>query len=72
MREAGFGDFIAEAPEMTPTAAQAQHCWAWCVGWAPERWPIYAALHEVEDWSLLVELMAHIRRETHGTGPTDD
>jgi hypothetical protein len=37
------------------------HCWNFCGGWAPERWPVYAALHDVADWHLLAELMQAIR-----------
>lgn len=55
---------------MEPLAAQAQHCWQFCGGWMPERWPLYALLHDVEDWSLLVELMAHIRKTFDATRPT--
>lgn len=46
-------------------ASQAGHCWAFCEGWAPERWPVYAALHRVDDWAGLVELMQAIR-DKHG------
>jgi hypothetical protein len=55
---------------MEPLAAQAQHCWQFCGGWMPERWPFYALLHDVEDWTLLVELMAHIRKTFDATRPT--
>jgi len=40
----------------------AAHCWNFCDGWAPERWPVYEALHPVSDWHLLIDLMAEIRK----------
>jgi len=53
---------LAETPpEATPETMAAAHCWRWCGGWEPGRWPAYAALHEVEDWGLLMDLMEHIR-----------
>lgn len=42
-------------------ADQARHCWTWCGGWAPERWPLYETFYPVADWLQLVELMEHIR-----------
>jgi hypothetical protein len=36
-------------------------CWVWSGGWAPERWASFGALHAVDDWSLLIELMQVIR-----------
>lgn len=42
-------------------AQQASHCWAWCEGWAPERWPVYGALHRVADWCALADLLQVIR-----------
>jgi len=39
------------------------HCYGFCDGWAPERWPVYAALHPVADWHALAELMRTIRDE---------
>lgn len=35
----------------------AMHCWGWCRGWQPQLWLHYSALHEVDDWSLLIELL---------------
>lgn len=35
----------------------AVHCWRWCDGWRPERWPAYDALHDVEDWQMTLDLM---------------
>lgn len=37
------------------------HCWNFCGGWQPATWPIYDALHDVEDWHLLIDLMLTIR-----------
>jgi len=48
-------------PLLCVAAEQARHCWAFCGGWAPERWAVYAAFFEVEDWHLLIELMQEIR-----------
>lgn len=50
------------APELGPMANVAAHCWNFCDGWAPERWPVYEALHPVSDWHLLIDLMAEIRK----------
>jgi len=44
-----------------PEVRRASHCWAFCGGWHPERWPIYDALHDVPDWQALIELMTIIR-----------
>ena len=49
--------------ELSPQAERAVHCWAWCGGWFPERWPVYAALHDVSDWNAMAELMQTIRDE---------
>lgn len=54
---------------MQPAAAQALHCWAFCAGWAPERWPHYEAFHPVADWSVLLELLEHLRIEVNATQP---
>lgn len=40
-------------------------CWNWCEGWAPERWPLYAAFHTPRDWGATVELMLAMRDEVH-------
>lgn len=58
----GFGDGRAAAPALCEAAAAASHCWAFCGGWEPQRWPVYAALHDVPDWHALIELMQEIRR----------
>lgn len=61
MEEQGFGGMAAPAPVLGLDAMAAVHCWRWCKGWTPERWPAYAALHDVSDWSLTSELMEHLR-----------
>jgi len=48
---------------LSPAAERARHCWEFCAGWMPERWPLYAALYPVDDWHQLIELMRHIRKE---------
>jgi hypothetical protein len=62
LRSAGFGDLLPDQPTLDALAEQARHCWAWCGGWMPERWPLYDAVYPVADWLQLVELMEHIRR----------
>jgi hypothetical protein len=42
-------------------AHAAAHAWRWCGGWAPNLWPAYAALHDVADWAMLIDLMQTIR-----------
>jgi len=61
MREAGFGDLRGPQPTLDPIAAQAQQCWLFCAGWAPERWPVFDAFYPVADWYLLIDLMTTIR-----------
>jgi hypothetical protein len=51
---------------MCQWAVRAHHCWRWCGGWNPALWPLYAALHEVPDWPLLIELLEVIRDYQHG------
>jgi hypothetical protein len=53
---------VAPPPDLLPAAVMALHCWAFCGGWAPERWPHYEAFHPVEDWSVMAELLEHIRQ----------
>lgn len=60
---------VAPPPHMQPAAAQALHCWAFCAGWAPERWPHYEAFHPVADWSVLLELLEHLRIEVNAPQP---
>jgi hypothetical protein len=40
------------------------HCWRFCDGWVPERWPVYGALHQVPDWHELIDAMREIKN--HG------
>lgn len=55
-------DLLGPAPVQSPLERQAVHCWNWCGGWYPERWPAYIALHpEAADWAALSELMVAIR-----------
>ncbi len=61
MEEQGFGGMAAAAPVLCFEAMAAVHCWRWCKGWTPERWPAYAALHDVEDWAMTVDLLEHLR-----------
>lgn len=60
---AGFDWPVDPLPALSPDAQLAAHCWRWCEGWRPERWPVYAALHDVPDWHRLAELMRAIRNE---------
>ena len=54
---------LGPPPELSIEAEQAVHCWNFCEGWAPERWPVYGALHAVADWHTLADLMQVIRNE---------
>lgn len=68
---AAFGitcDIGEPLPALSPLAEQAIACWNFCDGWAPERWPLYAALYPVEDWYALVDLMRAIREEQRAQG----
>jgi hypothetical protein len=51
-----------DAPELCADAMRARHCWQFCEGWNPDRFPVYAALYPVADWHLLIDLMQTIRR----------
>ena len=57
---------VAEPPQLLPAARQAAHAWRFCGGFVPERWPVYAALHAVDDWDVMVHCMEVIRDNTHG------
>jgi hypothetical protein len=52
-------------PELAPVAEQAIACWNFCAGWAPERWLLYAALHPVDDWYAVMDLMRVIGDRHH-------
>lgn len=54
-------DLLDPLPQLSPAAAQAAACWSFCDGWAPERWPAFAAFHQVRDWAAHVELMQAMR-----------
>lgn len=56
-------------PDLSHQALTAAHCWKFCDGFNPERWPIYAALYPVADWHAVVELMAVIRDESNRNKP---
>lgn len=55
---------VGDAPPLGADALAASHCWRWCGGWHPEKWPIYAALHDVDDWAMLIDLMQVIKEHT--------
>ena len=61
MEQQGFGGLAAPPPALCQAATGAVHCWRWCKGWMPERWAAYAALHEVEDWAMTMDLLEHLR-----------
>lgn len=56
-------DLLDPLPDLSPQAQLAVACWHFCDGWAPERWPVFAAFHDVPDWGALVDLMQAIRAE---------
>ena len=65
---AGFGGEALDAAQpVGPLGQIALHCWGFCGGWAPERWPVYAALYPVPDWHHVIELMRTIRHELQAT-----
>lgn len=65
MIDRGLGRMLAPPPELGAAALLAIDCWAFCGGWTPERWPLYAALHRIDDWDLLIHCMEVIRRHGH-------
>lgn len=58
-------DHLEPLPDLSPQAQLAVACWHFCDGWAPERWPAFAAFHNVPDWGALVDLMQAIRAAQH-------
>jgi len=67
LSQSGMGGFVSlrgPCPELGEWATRAAHCWHFCAGWAPERWPLYDALHDVPDWHMLIDLMQQIHN--HG------
>lgn len=65
LSEGGFGRLVAPAadvPALDPLAEQAMHCWRFCGGWAPERWPVYHTFYPVADWHALIDAMQEIQR----------
>lgn len=57
----GLSGGMPTEPEICEASERARDCYLWCGGWEPTRWPLYAALHDVTDWHLLIELMRHIQ-----------
>jgi len=58
----GFADLLGDPPALGAAEQQAVHCWRFCANtWAPALWPLYHALHQVDDWPLLIDLMDDIR-----------
>ena len=57
----GFGGLLAGPPEWCEWTERARHCWNFCGGWKPQAWPVYGALYEVSDWTMLSDLMQEIR-----------
>jgi hypothetical protein len=58
----GVDTRAAEPPALSAQGELAVACWNFCDGWAPERWPVFGALHDVADWHALAELMQAIRQ----------
>ena len=51
----------AARPTLLPECERAVEAWHFCAGWAPERVPYAAAVLEIDDVALLVDLLAAIR-----------
>jgi hypothetical protein len=60
----GLGDFIARPEPLTGLALHAAHVWNWCGGWVPERWPLYAQLHDFGEIAVTEHLLMVIRNHT--------
>jgi hypothetical protein len=60
--DGAFAAAMGARPGLCEAALRAEHCWVWCDGWAPERWPLYDALHPVPDWHLMADLLQEIKR----------
>ena len=65
MRSDEIAEFLAAASEpeeapLLPDALRAMHCWNFCRGGRRELLPLYHAVHGVDDWELLTDLMAVI------------
>ena len=57
-----MGDMVAPPPPLDALAHAARHCWQFCEGWNPERWPVYGALYPVADWHQLIDTMTEIKK----------
>ena len=69
LQDAGMGDLFGAPEPLRPAGALALHCWGWCEGWAPERWPVYLALYPVPDWAHHEDLLRVIRHELRPRKP---
>lgn len=58
----GLEDFIRWPDPLTEAGARAIAIWNWCDGWNPERWPLYAQLHEFGEIALMERLLMVIRK----------
>lgn len=64
MREAaklGLGGIFVEPEAPLPAVERALHCWNFCDGWNPAVLPLYDATHGIDDWELMLELLAELR-----------
>lgn len=62
LEQAGLAGLAEPPPPLSPAAELALECWGFCAGWAPERWPVFDALHPVPDWHHLIELLRVMRQ----------